>query len=135
MRFGFLPRRPLQRSSRRFGGFFWIPAALAQTRSPSFPILVEIGQRGGDSFPCPFRTLLFIYGLVVFARHFVDDDGLYPHRDCAEPARQALGTQSSPPNQVIIGLSLFLTLFVMGPTLDRVYEEAYLPYTENAMQL
>ena len=29
--------------------------------------------------------------------------------------RQALGTQSAPPNQVIIGLSLFLTLFVMGP--------------------
>ncbi len=45
---------------------------------------------------------------------------------------QALGTQSSPPNQVIIGLSLFLTLFVMGPTLDRVYQEAYVPYTTNA---
>jgi flagellar biosynthetic protein FliP len=46
--------------------------------------------------------------------------------------RQALGTQSAPPNQVIIGLSLFLTLFVMGPTLDRVYQEAYVPYTTNA---
>ncbi len=47
--------------------------------------------------------------------------------------RQALGTQSAPPNQVVIGLSLFLTLFVMGPTLDRVYREAYLPYTTNAL--
>jgi flagellar biosynthetic protein FliP len=47
--------------------------------------------------------------------------------------RQALGTQSAPPNQVIVGLSLFLTLFVMGPTLDRVYRDAYVPYTANAI--
>jgi len=47
--------------------------------------------------------------------------------------RQALGTQSAPPNQVIVGLSLFLTFFVMGPTLDKVYAEAYVPYTKNAM--
>jgi flagellar biosynthetic protein FliP len=45
--------------------------------------------------------------------------------------RQALGTQSSPPNQVIVGLSLFLTLFVMGPTLDKIYAEAYVPYTAS----
>lgn len=47
--------------------------------------------------------------------------------------RQALGTQASPPNQVIVGLSLFLTVFIMGPTLDRVYETAYLPYSKNTM--
>ena len=45
--------------------------------------------------------------------------------------RQALGTQAAPPNQVIIGLSLFLTFFVMGPTLDKVYAEAYQPFAEN----
>jgi flagellar biosynthetic protein FliP len=42
--------------------------------------------------------------------------------------RQALGTQAAPPNQVIVGLSMFLTLFVMGPTLDKVHAEAYQPY-------
>ena len=47
--------------------------------------------------------------------------------------RTAIGTQSSPPNQVLVGLSLFLTFFVMGPTLDRVYAEAYKPYTENTI--
>jgi flagellar biosynthetic protein FliP len=47
--------------------------------------------------------------------------------------RQALGTQSAPPNQIVIGLSLFLTFFVMGPTFDRVYKEAYAPYTANAI--
>jgi flagellar biosynthetic protein FliP len=45
--------------------------------------------------------------------------------------RHALGTQSSPPNQVIVGLSLFLTLFVMGPVLDKVYQDAYLPWSQN----
>jgi flagellar biosynthetic protein FliP len=47
--------------------------------------------------------------------------------------RHALGTQSSPPNQVLIGLALFLTLFVMGPVLDRVYKEAYLPLAERSI--
>lgn len=45
--------------------------------------------------------------------------------------RQALA-QSAPPNQVV-GLSLFLTLFVMGPTLDKVYADAYLPYSNNTL--
>ena len=35
--------------------------------------------------------------------------------------RQALGTQSSPPNQVLVGLALFLTFFVMGPVFDKIY--------------
>jgi flagellar biosynthetic protein FliP len=47
--------------------------------------------------------------------------------------RQALGTQSAPPNQVVVGLSLFLTFFVMGPTLDKVYSEAYVPYTNSVI--
>lgn len=42
--------------------------------------------------------------------------------------RTALGTQAIPPNQVIIGLSLFMTFFVMGPTFDRVNKEALTPY-------
>ena len=41
--------------------------------------------------------------------------------------RQALGLQQSPPNQVLIGLSLFLSLFVMAPTLERVNEVASRP--------
>ena len=45
--------------------------------------------------------------------------------------RQALGTQSSPPNQVLLGLSLFLTFFIMSPVLDSVYTDAYLPLSEN----
>ena len=42
--------------------------------------------------------------------------------------RQALGTQSLPPNQVLIGLSLFLCLFTMGPTLQKIETAAVTPY-------
>lgn len=42
--------------------------------------------------------------------------------------RSALGTQQVPPNQVLIGLALFLTLFTMGPTLETIKTEAYDPY-------
>ncbi len=42
--------------------------------------------------------------------------------------RKALGTQTLPPNQVLLGLSLFLTLFTMAPTIDRVNDEAIQPY-------
>lgn len=45
--------------------------------------------------------------------------------------RQAIGTQSIPPNQVIIGLSLFLTFFVMGPTWNKVNTDAIQPYFEK----
>lgn len=51
--------------------------------------------------------------------------------------RQAIGLQQSPPNQVLIGLSLFLSLFIMAPTLDQVNEHAVKPYaagTINAEQ-
>lgn len=42
--------------------------------------------------------------------------------------RSALGTQQTPPNIVLIGLALFLTLFTMAPTLDAIKTEAYEPY-------
>lgn len=45
--------------------------------------------------------------------------------------RTALGTQASPPNQILVGLSLFLTFFVMSPVFDKAYDEAYKPLAEN----
>lgn len=47
--------------------------------------------------------------------------------------RQALGTQQMPPNQVILGLSLFLTYFTMGPVIDTLNEKALTPYLEKAI--
>lgn len=51
--------------------------------------------------------------------------------------RQAMGLQQSPPNQVLIGLALFLSLFIMTPTLDKVNANAIAPYSAgqiNAQQ-
>ena len=42
--------------------------------------------------------------------------------------RQAMGTQNTPPNQVLLGLALFLTLFVMAPTLNALNDRAVQPY-------
>jgi len=47
--------------------------------------------------------------------------------------RQALGMQQTPPNQILIGLALFLTFFVMQPVFSRVYDEAYVPFTEGTI--
>ncbi len=45
--------------------------------------------------------------------------------------RQAIGTQSMPPNQIIIGLALFLTLFIMTPVWQTVHRDALQPYLDN----
>lgn len=45
--------------------------------------------------------------------------------------RNALSTQQTPPNQVLIGLALFLTLFVMSPVISEVNQQAFRPYMEE----
>ena len=45
--------------------------------------------------------------------------------------RQAIGTQSAPSNQIVIGLSLFLTFFVMAPVFNQINEQALQPYLEK----
>ncbi|NLX19571.1 MAG: flagellar type III secretion system pore protein FliP [Desulfobulbus sp.] len=45
--------------------------------------------------------------------------------------RQAMGTQNTPPNQVLLGLALFLTLFVMAPTFNTINQQALQPYMEE----
>jgi len=42
--------------------------------------------------------------------------------------RAAIGTQTAPPNQVLLGLTLFLTFFIMSPTINRINTEAYRPF-------
>src|SRR6266513_4433217 len=42
--------------------------------------------------------------------------------------RQALGTQEAPSNQILIGLALFLSFFIMNPTLTAIYDVAYTPW-------
>lgn len=106
--------------------------AMAQTAGSSLPILVGAGS-GGNSYSVPIQTLLFFTALSFLPAVLLLMTGFTRIVIVLSLLRQALGTQSAPPNQVIIGLSLFLTMFVMGPTLDRVYQDAYVPYTANAI--
>ena len=45
--------------------------------------------------------------------------------------RQALGLQQTPPNQVLVGIALFLSLFIMRPVIDEIEVQAYRPYAEH----
>lgn len=45
--------------------------------------------------------------------------------------RQALGIAQTPPNQVLLGMALFLTFAIMGPVFERIYNESIVPYTED----
>jgi flagellar biosynthetic protein FliP len=106
------------------------PAWAQQTGNAALPIVVGQGA-GGTSYSVPIQTLLFFTALSFLPAVLLLMTGFTRIVIVLSLLRQALGTQSAPPNQVIIGLSLFLTLFVMGPTLDKVYNEAYQPYTSN----
>ncbi len=104
--------------------------ATAPVAGPALPIMVGQGP-GGSSYSVPIQPLLFFTALSFLPAVLLMMTGFTRIVIVLSLMRQALGTQMSPPNQVIIGLSLFLTLFVMGPTLDKVYEDAYAPYSRN----
>jgi flagellar biosynthetic protein FliP len=112
-----------------------LPAlAWAQAAPPAGQLPLVIGQGPqGTSYSVPIQTLLVFTALSFLPAVLLMMTGFTRIVIVLSLLRQALGTQSAPPNQVIIGLSLFLTMFVMGPTLDRVYQDAYQPYTQNAI--
>lgn len=49
--------------------------------------------------------------------------------------RNAIGIPNSPPNQIFIGLSLFLTFFIMSPVIDKIYNTAYLPWVKQEINI
>ena len=100
------------------------------TSTATLPLLVGQGA-GGNSYSVPIQTLLFFKGLSLLPAVLLMMTGFTRIAIVLSLMRQAIGTQAAPPNQVIIGLSLFLTLFVMGPTLDKVYKEAYEPFASS----
>ncbi|VWX60314.1 flagellar biosynthesis protein [Burkholderiales bacterium 8X] len=106
--------------------------ALAQQAAGQLPLVIGSGA-GGTSYSVPVQTLLFFTALSFLPAVLLMMTGFTRIVIVLSLLRQALGTQSAPPNQVVIGLSLFLTLFVMGPTLDKVYQDAYVPYSTNAI--
>ncbi len=106
------------------------PAAWAQATGPGLPLVVAQGAQG-TNYSVPVQTLLFFTALSFLPALLLMMTGFTRIVIVLSLVRQAMGTPTAPPNQVIVGLSLFLTLFVMGPTVERIHTQAWQPYSEN----
>ena len=102
-------------------------AQTAPAGGATLPLLVG-SSAGSTSYSVPIQTLLFFTALSFLPAVLLLMTSFTRIVIVLSLLRQALGTQAAPPNQVVIGLSLFLTFFVMGPTIDKVYADAYQPY-------
>ena len=103
-------------------------AALAQAS----PLAVVAQASGGQTtYSVPVQTLLVFSALSFLPAVLLLMTSFTRVIIVLSLLRQALGLQTTPPNQVLVGLSLFLTFFIMGPTLDRIHQEAYTPYSQQ----
>lgn len=111
-------------------GLLCLPlVAAAQTSMPAFTSSPAPG--GGQTYSLSLQTLLFLTALSFIPAALLMTTSFVRIIIVLSLLRQALGTQTAPPNQVLIGLALFLTFFVMGPVFDKIYAEAYQPLAEN----
>lgn len=90
---------------------------------------------GGQNYSLSLQMLLFMTGLTFIPAMMLMMTAFTRIIIVMSLLRQAMGTMQSPPNQVIVGLSLFLTLFVMGPTFDQVYAKAWVPFSDDKITL
>ena len=89
------------------------------------------GPGGSQTYTLAVQTLLTLTALTFIPAALLMMTSFTRIVIVLSLLRQAMGTQTSPPNQVVVGLSLFLTFFIMSPTLDKIYTDAYLPLSEN----
>ncbi|WP_338501354.1 flagellar type III secretion system pore protein FliP [Erwinia aphidicola] len=90
---------------------------------------------GGQSWSLPVQTLVFITSLTFLPAILLMMTSFTRIIIVFGLLRNALGTSSAPPNQVLLGLSLFLTFFIMGPVFDKIYTDAYLPFSEDKISM
>ena len=93
----------------------------------------ELGGAGGEPLSLSLQLLLVMGLLTILPALVLMMTSFTRIIVVLAILRQALGLQQSPPNQVLIGLSLFLSLFVMAPTLERVNDAAIAPYAAGQM--
>ena len=86
---------------------------------------------GGQNYTVPVQLLLLMAGLVFLPAALLTMTSFTRIIIVLSLLRQALGLTQTPPNQVLIGLALFLTMFVMGPVFTRVGNDALQPLIDN----
>ncbi|MBC3886005.1 flagellar type III secretion system pore protein FliP [Undibacterium griseum] len=109
--------------------------AFAQSQGGLQAITSTPASGGGQNYSLSVQTLLFLTALGFIPAALLMMTSFTRIIIVLSLLRQALGTQSAPPNQVLVGLALFLTLFVMGPVFDKIYADAYTPFAANKISM
>jgi flagellar biosynthetic protein FliP len=116
----------------------WLPFLLLLTLSSSAAaqsalpaVTVTPGPGGSQTYTLTIQTLLFLTSLTFLPAVLLMMTSFTRIIIVLSLLRQALGAVQAPPNQVLVGLSLFLTFFVMSPVLERMYTEAYVPFSDR----
>lgn len=87
----------------------------------------------GGTYSVPVQTLIILTALSFIPAALMLMTSFTRILIVFSLLRQALGLTTMPPNLVLVGLSLFLTLFIMKPVFDQMYDQAYVPYTQKKM--
>jgi flagellar biosynthetic protein FliP len=104
--------------------------------TPTEDLQVNVDLDGEEGKEGPSRTVAIILGLTVLAiapSLLIMMTSFTRIVVVLSLVRNALGLQGIPPNQVLVGLSLFLTIFVMGPVLTQINDDALQPYLDGKM--
>jgi flagellar biosynthetic protein FliP len=101
--------------------------------SQTLPLVTAKQVGGGTSYAVPVETVLALTALSFLPAALILMTSFTRILIVFSLLRQALGLTTMPPNIVLIGLSLFLTLFIMNPVFDSMYKNAYQPYSVGKM--
>ncbi|BBE51533.1 Flagellar biosynthetic protein FliP [Ferriphaselus amnicola] len=113
-----------------------LAAPLAYAAEAGLPALTSTPSAGGgQTWTLSLQTLILITSLTFLPAILLMMTGFTRIIIVLSLLRSALGTQSSPPNQVLVGLALFLTFFVMSPVFEKIYTDAWVPYSESKISL
>ncbi|HEW9972725.1 TPA: flagellar type III secretion system pore protein FliP [Enterobacter cloacae] len=88
-----------------------------------------------EGWTLPVQTLLLLSGFTFIPAVLLMMTGFTRIIIVLGLMRNAIGTPTAPPNQVLVGLSLFLTFFVMSPVFSQIYEKAWQPLQENKITM
>lgn len=108
-----------------------VSVASAQPIDPIPDIGIQIGDQGGEPSTSSLSIILLITVLSIAPAILVLMTSFTRIVIVLGFVRTSLGTQQMPPNQVLIGLALFLTLFVMSPTISTINDVAVQPYLKG----
>ncbi|QOY92236.1 flagellar type III secretion system pore protein FliP [Paludibaculum fermentans] len=93
--------------------------------------MLDGGLKGGEGLTVPLQILLMMTALTALPALIVSITPFLRITVVLHFLRQALGTQTTPSNQVVVGLALFLSLLLMRPVLVEAYEAGWLPLEQG----